>query len=896
MDHPEQSRGRRGLFRLTSLELHAEPPISALEVGHRHRHRSDVPWRQPLTLLECRAVSEQEHDRRDPGGRRQRRFTPEPAVVTIGDLTGRARDRDKFVASALAAVKEIGFDRVRFWERTHDVAVDEEVVILTEQHPRGSSNCELGHLRALKESDVRTHATDLSGLDPVVVDAPLNRELDPFEKLVGMGGRARVSVPVTAGSTMDAVLACDWRGRSQDLDARTAAALRLIGAQIGSFLALDPIRHDVRPVPPADERPSSDVETLVIDVAERVRKRIDAATAAVFRFEWPGQRLKKVKTLVAPGRLRQKFDQQGDFDEIYPAGGEHLTGKAWVDPNYHHIVSVKRVEDKHEVWLAPDSMAWHKALLDEIRSVLYVIVGGEEQRYLIRFMNRAGRPELPFLSEATLVRRLVVDLRSEIDAAIALRRLDNLQQLSVETAANELPDTVLQTVGRSLAQESVEDFVICCHQSDGAHLSYHASFGPTLGHLDLGLPRRWRDEPLYRDALRRPFGAVSLARYSDPGRSKLGSALANHGQAVLCEPISAGYTRGVLFVPLAKMPRTRKGSVALPDRMSYGTASLLHAYSRLLANAVETELSRERVLGALQSYGLLGHEVRRPVAGIQSAGRGVLSANRRALRMLPEGPERLTLEERTADAHEHLLTAERRLASALLLSKLVARESEGKLRLRFEQAELSNVVRRAIDEVNTQVRDDAPLAWSTYIDLRSSAEDLGHVVCDAYYLERVLANILTNAVKYSVPRRRSPGVRDSTRILVFGGHQEGSVVVIVRNWGWEIPEHMSEAIFAPFVRGDAEGADVPGMGLGLHLARRLVAAHEGEISFSCRPTDEVFLPRPTRDERPKERPVNTRQRVPIYLTEFQIRVPDNLEPGSRTHVWNEDADRTGGDR
>jgi signal transduction histidine kinase len=259
--------------------------------------------------------------------------------------------------------------------------------------------------------------------------------------------------------------------------------------------------------------------------------------------------------------------------------------------------------------------------------------------------------------------------------------------------------------------------------------------------------------------------------------------------------------------------------------------------------------------------------------------------------MLPEGPERTELERRSRAGREELLRAERRLAGALRLAKLVARESEGRLRLNLDTADLSGLLRRAVDEVQLQIRDDEPLPWAVFIDLRDSARDLGEVVCDDYYLERVFANVLSNAVKYSLPRRRGPGSRDSVAIRVFGEQQEEFVGVRVRNWGWWVPEHMADAIFKPWVRGYAEGEDaaLSGMGLGLHLARRLLAAHDGDITFTSKRTEDMFVPRLTReqrelDPRARERPTP----VAIYETEFAIRVPRHLKTGVRTHVWTSD--------
>lgn len=97
--------------------------------------------------------------------------------------------------------------------------------------------------------------------------------------------------------------------------------------------------------------------------------------------------------------------------------------------------------------------------------------------------------------------------------------------------------------------------------------------------------------------------------------------------------------------------------------------------------------------------------------------------------------------------------------------------------------------------------------------------DLPLVLIDAVLVERVLCNLLENAVKHSAP---GAGIRLSACVT-------GEVLqVAVCNEGGGFPLQDTAALFDPFVRG--EGTLAPGAGIGLAVCRTIVLAHGGDIA------------------------------------------------------------------
>ncbi|WP_320780000.1 ATP-binding protein [Streptomyces sp. CRN 30] len=104
-------------------------------------------------------------------------------------------------------------------------------------------------------------------------------------------------------------------------------------------------------------------------------------------------------------------------------------------------------------------------------------------------------------------------------------------------------------------------------------------------------------------------------------------------------------------------------------------------------------------------------------------------------------------------------------------------------------------------------------------------ETLPMVAVDAGLLERAVANVVENAVKYSPAGRR---------VLVAASAHAGRVELRVVDRGPGVPDEAKERIFAPFQRhGDApRGA---GVGLGLAVARGFAEAMDGTLNAEDTP-------------------------------------------------------------
>ncbi|GHD28303.1 sensor histidine kinase [Nocardiopsis kunsanensis] len=102
-------------------------------------------------------------------------------------------------------------------------------------------------------------------------------------------------------------------------------------------------------------------------------------------------------------------------------------------------------------------------------------------------------------------------------------------------------------------------------------------------------------------------------------------------------------------------------------------------------------------------------------------------------------------------------------------------------------------------------------------DLRAAA-----VVGDPVLLERLVANLVENALKYNV---------DDGEITIRSGLYEGMPAVQVENSGKVIPAYEIEGLFEPFRRGTGNRVGSGrSSGLGMSIVRSVVRAHEGSVT------------------------------------------------------------------
>lgn len=143
----------------------------------------------------------------------------------------------------------------------------------------------------------------------------------------------------------------------------------------------------------------------------------------------------------------------------------------------------------------------------------------------------------------------------------------------------------------------------------------------------------------------------------------------------------------------------------------------------------------------------------------------------------------------------------------------LTRAQAGRLQIRKESIDVVEVALEVIAKLKSR---SGTRRFS--LDMK---DDLPEVVADRVRVERIIYNLLDNAVKYSP---------DGSEIRVFGRCQGDCVVVGISDQGRGISPHDQDRLFQPFERL-SNPSDNPsqGTGLGLVVCKRLVEANGGQI-------------------------------------------------------------------
>ena len=266
-----------------------------------------------------------------------------------------------------------------------------------------------------------------------------------------------------------------------------------------------------------------------------------------------------------------------------------------------------------------------------------------------------------------------------------------------------------------------------------------------------------------------------------------------------------GRTVGTLYRAAGRPPDATVESRFLPAFASLLAVAIDR--DELLREALEAETLRRSDAIKTAVLRAVSHDLRSPLTAIAAAASGLESST-----LSLDESDRAAL---LATISTETARLDRLVGNLLDLSRLQA----GAARPNPELWSVDELIGLALDEV--------PASERVVVDL---PDDLPPVVTDAAQMQRVLVNVIENALRYS-------GTESPVRI---GARKEGDEIVIrVADLGPGIAAPELERIFQPFQRGSA--ADVrQGSGLGLAIARGFAEANGARVWAESDGTGAVF--------------------------------------------------------
>lgn len=145
----------------------------------------------------------------------------------------------------------------------------------------------------------------------------------------------------------------------------------------------------------------------------------------------------------------------------------------------------------------------------------------------------------------------------------------------------------------------------------------------------------------------------------------------------------------------------------------------------------------------------------------------------------------------------------------------------GELKLNFQNIDLNEFMNNFISSMKS-------LAKKKNINIKFKSDHRGTISADPQAIERIMNNLLDNAIKYSEER--------SEIIISTENDSENHIKVMVEDNGAGISNEDQDYIFGRFFRtASARATDNVGSGLGLAIVKHLVNSLNGEIGIDSTP-------------------------------------------------------------
>jgi signal transduction histidine kinase len=225
----------------------------------------------------------------------------------------------------------------------------------------------------------------------------------------------------------------------------------------------------------------------------------------------------------------------------------------------------------------------------------------------------------------------------------------------------------------------------------------------------------------------------------------------------------------------------------------------------LLARLQVTQNELEHAIRMRDDFmSIVSHEVRTPLNGL------ILETQLRKLHLAKDNAAAFTMDKMRAmvDRDERQIQSLIRLIEDMLD---VSRIRTGKLSIRTSAFDLAELVSNLLENFSAQIA-----AAESSVTFTAEEPVIG--VWDEFRIEQVVANLLTNALRY--------GAHKPIEVRVYS--IPGQARIEVRDHGIGISEENQRRIFQQFERVAANHA-VNGLGLGLFISEQIVAAHDGQI-------------------------------------------------------------------
>jgi two-component system, OmpR family, phosphate regulon sensor histidine kinase PhoR len=145
--------------------------------------------------------------------------------------------------------------------------------------------------------------------------------------------------------------------------------------------------------------------------------------------------------------------------------------------------------------------------------------------------------------------------------------------------------------------------------------------------------------------------------------------------------------------------------------------------------------------------------------------------------------------------------------------------------IQMEEVNLPDIINRCVENLDYQINEKMQ-EW-----VLSIPDDIPAILGNPLHLQRMVSNLLENAIKFTPPLGK---------ISIVCRSETSQLILEVSDNGPGIPLADQPRIFDKFYRGSNLSQNIPGTGLGLSIVKSVVDKHHGRIWLESTPSGTTF--------------------------------------------------------